>query len=50
VAVGYVTDVTEELAASIFTVEISIVFQYIKTDQGKGKDKQNVPLTMKVAY
>jgi hypothetical protein len=37
VAVGYVRDVTEELAASIFTVETSIVFQDIKPIKEKDK-------------
>lgn len=35
--VGYVRDVTEELSASIFTVEISIVFQDIKPIKEKEK-------------
>jgi len=37
VAVGYVRDVTEELAASIFIVEISILFQDIKPIKEKDK-------------
>jgi len=37
VAVGYVRDVMEELAASILTVEMSIVFQDIKPIKEKEK-------------
>jgi hypothetical protein len=37
VAVGYVRDVTEELAASIFTVDISILFQDIKPTREEEK-------------
>jgi hypothetical protein len=37
VVVGWVGDVSEELAAFIFTVEISSIFQNVKLIKEKGK-------------